>query len=62
MMTLTSSQVCTDNVRMTAHKVRIALRNFPAMIKNFKVTGTYDDVATWSSDISGTGDIITTDA
>ena len=35
---------------------------FPAMIKNFKVTGTYDDVATWSSDISGTGDIITADA
>lgn len=35
---------------------------FPVMIKNLKITGTYDDVATWSSDISGTGKIITTDA
>lgn len=35
---------------------------FPAMIKNLKITGTYDDVATWSSDISGTGNIVTTDA
>lgn len=35
---------------------------FPVMIKNFKLTGAYDDGATWSSDISGIGNIIVTDA
>ena len=35
---------------------------FPVMIKNFKISGAYDDLTTWSSDISGTGNIITTDA
>lgn len=35
---------------------------FPVMIKNFKIAGTYDDGTTWSSDISGIGNIIVTDA
>ena len=28
---------------------------FPANMKTFKITGTYDDASTWSSDLSGTG-------
>lgn len=34
---------------------------FPANMKTFKVTGTYDDVSTWSSDLSGTGAVILED-
>lgn len=34
---------------------------FPANMKTFKVTGTYDDVSTWSSDLSGTGAVIVDD-
>lgn len=35
---------------------------FPALMQNFKITGTYDDLTTWSSDAMGTGNIIVTDA
>lgn len=34
---------------------------FPANMKTFKITGTYDDVTTWSSDLSGTGVITVSD-
>ncbi|MGL5564171.1 MAG: hypothetical protein ACRDC4_00385, partial [Plesiomonas sp.] len=34
---------------------------FPANMKTFKVTGTYDDVSTWSSDLSGTGAVTVDD-
>lgn len=35
---------------------------FPALMQNFKITGTYDDIVTWSSDAMGTGNIVLTDA
>lgn len=34
---------------------------FPANMKTFKITGTYDDVSTWSSDLSGTGAVTVAD-
>ena len=34
---------------------------FPANMKTFKITGTYDDVTTWSSDMSGTGNVTVAD-
>ena len=34
---------------------------FPANMKTFKITGTYDDVTTWSSDMSGTGNVAVAD-
>ena len=34
---------------------------FPANMKTFKFSRTYDDVVTWSSDLSGTGAVTVTD-
>ena len=34
---------------------------FSANMKTFKITGTYDDVSTWSSDMSGTGAVTVAD-
>ena len=49
-------------VRPSSHATnKFRSYEFPANMKTFKITGTYDDVTTWSSDMSGTGNVTVAD-